>query len=396
MAKVLVVGSTGSLGKRALEKLKVDFEVIDLDLVGTSAGYQLDPDTLTISDWDNWTQDVATVYFLLGIENSNSYILSDTELDELSIIENSFSIFIRGKNSSATPINVVYISTDRVYLGDGFPDSRDTINIDNPGDDPELNSILRYTSLKRTTEINLLLTDNKFLRVIRPFSIVAPEQASDWPLSKYIINASRDFDLESFGGGNRGLAFTHVNDLINTVVSDLFSTEITPGSVILNVCRARNYLPEYFLIEKIKNKLESGSIINYGSITDNFKLVQKTPVTEDSELYNTPAITIEQIIEELKYAVDPVQRYQPLVVTSAIYDPNYYLTIAGTAEPLSTIAIQLGSGISLSTDTDASGFWSATTPDPHEYPDELEIYVFATTSEKAQYDTVLYVVPAST
>lgn len=410
--RVLVTGAGGPIGKRVIQTfmdnissdlefiLAVDSELTQPWFIPDDKKIWVSKDLNTIDDdwWETTvnSNQIDKIIYLESSENYNMYNLDNTSMDILNDSDNGFVSYLKSIVilPESSKVQVIYMSTDRVYSKDEYPDEMDEIilpvfNADQSNNTYQSN---RYALIKLGYELEMQVLDTISLRIIRPFSIVSSEQGTDFPLSYIVLSAIRETDLYTYLNGDRGLTFTYSSDLANFLTKDIFDESLssTLSSNIINFSRTRNYLPEEYLIEKIKNKISSNSIINYGTDVDNFEFVQRTPRTENSDIFYNPQVTIESIIEELLHDVDPVDKYAPVEITSSTYDINKILTITGTSEPFATISIQLGSGDTLVADADLNGYWVTTSEEAIDYNEIMDGHAYGTTPEKVQYSTVAF------
>jgi hypothetical protein len=109
-----------------------------------------------------------------------------------------------------------------------------------------------------------------------------------------------------------------------------------------------------------------------------------------------PVITIEQIIEEISYEINPVNLYAPLQILDVGYETTGQIKIIGKMEPLGTVTIQIGSGETLNTTADSNGEWTVITEEPNIYEMVLNGVAFAISPDGIQYDTESFVIPPNT
>jgi len=405
--RILVTGAGGIVGlrvaKQIIENLGNDTEfllAVDRDDKSPWFGNENDREWLSanldeVNDswWKTIVQnyEINTIYYLETIENINQHEPSDETLERFGASDLKFINYLKSVGS-IDELKVVYLSTDKMYAGDEFPNELNPMVIIQPEGNPEsFTPLLNYATQKISSELSLLDIPNISLRIIRPFSIVSYEQSSDWPLTKTIIDAITGGDLKIYKDGRRGLAFTHVNDLATFINMDLFSTI----SRIINFCAVQNYLPEEFLIQKIKDKTQSSSSVIF--TTDiTFPYIMKTPQIRNMAKIYRPVVPIEMILEEIINAInpDPLDVYQPLEVTGVEYVTNNILQISGTSEPLSTVSIALGTGEHLVSNVLENGSWSVQTEDGIYYEEPTTGVAYAS-KDGNQYMTVIFDIPAA-
>lgn len=117
---------------------------------------------------------------------------------------------------------LISISTSEVYGRDpkGKPQT-ETLSLEVPA---KFTARLEYTIGKLMTEISLtnLATIEPRLRVnsIRPFNIVGPYQTGEggFVLPRFVEAALQNKPITVFGDGSQTRAFTHVSDLVNSLI----------------------------------------------------------------------------------------------------------------------------------------------------------------------------------
>ena len=412
--RIMITGASGLLGSEIVkkvidERLGQDVEfMLAQDRIGTSHIFnddsnkewlEADLDEVDSDWWENTVlnYNIDTIVYIESILNDGIYIPSGQDIMRYQSSDLNFiQFFIDNQN-----INIMYLSTDMLYLGDKFPNELNNIILEQPeGDDiidPNKNYLLRYSSMKLESEFTLTSLDSEGLRILRPISIVSPNQDLTFPLISDINKAWRNEDLEVFNDGKRGLTFTHIKDLAKFILSkNLFDPEIyqTLTSRIINVCRYQNYLPEDLLIEKIKLKTESESSILYGSLNDNYPYFIRTPQVRNMVRIDIPSLPIEYIIEDIYNAINPIDKYQPIVLEELEFLPGLYLHLAGTVEPLSNISILISTGDTLSTSADENGNWEIISEKAQEYTEPSSGNIYATI-EGIQFDTLPFIIPAA-
>ena len=415
MERILLTGGSGPIGKRLIDNI--------MDLMGDTVEYLLVVEEEDIQPafgnsaekfwvrknlWETdpeWWDDLLEehqfnkVIYIETIENKNIYIPTPEELLKFRDSDSGFLEFLNTLSYiGPAPFQVLYLSTDKMYKDDEFPNELNPIMMYQPeGNEEGPDNLYNYASQKVNTELGLTSLTDLSLRIIRPFSIVSPEQKGLWPLTKIVAQAISNVEMHSYADGATGLAFTHVDDLVTFLLHpNLFSEEIILKSRIINFCRVWNYLPEQYLLEKVKAKTESDSDIIINSDINEFKYVQKTPQIRQMVKIFKPVIPIEKIIEDVHFQLDPTNDYVELEVSSTHRDSADQIYVSGIAEPLAGISVFLETGEILNTDADEIGSWTVSTEEPNYFQDYQYGTVYATTKEDIQYDTVIFVIPPAT
>ncbi len=415
MKRVLVIGASGVIGNRVSAKLEerlgqdIEF-LLGQDRIGREPSFEDAEDKQWISAnldevSSSWWLDILDlynidcIYYLETTENENMYLPTYEIIQRFRLQDATFIQAIRGRFTipEVESIKILYLSTDKLYQNDAFPNELNPVLIvQADGNAEEASPVISYSSFKTSSETELLSMTNIDIRVIRPFAIAAPENGTDWPLSKIISMALNDEDLDVFLDGLRGLTFTSIHDLADFILHDnLFNSDINLITRIINMCRVRNYLPEEYLINKVISKTESDAIAIMNSDIDNYKYIMNTPQIRNSSLVWEPRVPIEMIIEELKYSLDPVNSYADLEVNLVEYSPDNYLTCGGTSEPYASISLFLGDGSTLDTVALVDGTWTVTSPSPIDYDDPMQGTAYATSTAGIQYMTILFDIPAA-
>ena len=352
-----------------------------------------------------WWHDMQTTYnidyivYLESTENENIYEPTHDYIQRLESSDGNFVKYLRNSVSYPIPVGdeqlkISFISTDKIYTNDEFPHELNPMLIEQPEGNPIENTPFAiYTAQKIQTELALTGVPDISLRIIRAISIVCGEQGNDFPLTKLIFDAVQDNALNVLGDGLRGMNFTEVMDLaVFLGHPNLFDpdVELKLISRIINFSRFLNYTPERYLVDKIKNKIESDSNLILNSTIDNFPYVCKTPQVENMQLIYSALIPIEIIIENIRDGINPVSTYDPLVINNVAYLDDGVLVINGTSEPISIVAVSLDVGLMLSVETSPDGTWAVKTQSPIIYSDVIQGIAHATTSEATQYQTVMF------
>jgi len=414
--RIMVTGAGGIIGLRVARQIieerlgeDVDFLVAVADSNDTQwftsdlekEWIKKDLEDADVNWWNSIIQQfhIDTIYYIETNENKNRFTPDYNLLEKF---RNSDSIFLQYLRTlyfapEEDKLNVMYLSTDKLYFTDKFPNELNNIIIQQPeGNELDNDLVFEYAALKTQTELSLLNIEAITLRIIRPFSIVSPEQTPPWSLPKIILDAYTGADLKILNDGKRGITFTHSNDLASFINNDkLFDKDTSTDLIsrIINFCRTQNYLPEEFIIRKIKEKTNSSSKIIFQEEEDSFPYMMHTPQIRNMAKIGLPIIPIEMILEEFIDNLEP-HNLEPVVVTGVNYIQDNKLQISGTAEPLSGIAIALGTGEHLTTDTLSDGSWAVQTDDGIFYEEETIGIIYATNDGK-QYDTITFKVPAA-
>jgi len=415
---VLITGADGIFGFKMIQqiiekRLGQDIDkIICIGRVGSNAFFIPDGEKKWIEanldevDLDWWkdlqeAENIDTFMYLESSENSNRYIPDNILIEQFKASDSTFIEFLKWYPiGTETPLlNVMYLSTDKLYFEDKFPNTDNNLLVPIPIESDTLDDymIKTYATNKINTEIALMGLTSILLRIIRPFSIVWDEQNAQWPLSRLILEAMSGVDLDIYQKGDKGLVFTHADDLIDFILSvRLFDNNVSvdiesiQNIAILNFCRVWNYLPEEYLVEKIHTKTKSESGINRYTDVNNFPYVIKTPQIRKMIKVGIPRIPIELIIEGIQKDMDPTDEYKPLLVTFTGYIGNNILIVTGTSEPLSSIIVQTDDGSSYVTISDQDGNWNIESEEPVIYEDVMTGITYATSKEGIQYDTFLF------
>lgn len=417
--RILLTGAGGAIGNRLLQKILPMIEnsdveyLIAIDREGVEPLFEDDSskkwinfnlDEATIDDWNSWVIDenISRVYYIESLENLNLFIPIDDTNERLIQSDDRFLNFLNSiyTNDQSIELEVVYLSTDKLYKNDEFPQEFHDIKIKQPIEETteEDDLLMVYTNNKISSEMRLLTLRHIESRIIRPFAIVSTENDTDYPLTSTILKAMFDIDLEIYQDGQQGLAFTHVLDLVNFLMEpklfDPMIKQLLSGPII-NFSRVWNYLSEYLLINKIRNKVDSKSIIVPNSDIQVFKDIMRTPQIRNMSRIYIPSITIEEIIEEIAYARTPQNTYEPLVIEQVYYTNGPILHINGTGEPEASIVVYLGTGEMLTTNVLENGVWEVVTEEPYVTEGGFEAEVRITSKEGIQYQTERVLIPSS-
>jgi len=424
--RILITGANGILGNPITKKIielidnNLDIEfLVAQDGLDSNPGFSDDSSKVWINQnlddvSDTWwasiqgQYNINTILYIESIDNDGLYVPTSNDINRYQLSDKKFIKYLDEINQGSIPnlgLNVIYISTDRLYDGDEFPNELNPILIQQPEGNlysKDMHS-LEYASFKVQSEIALLKNadnPNFSLRIIRPFSIVSPRQDTSFPLTSIIDDAFWGQDLNIYLDGLRGIVFTSVDDLRDFMLSDLFndtlSNELT--SRIINFCRYKNYLPEQKLVEKIKDKLESDSNIINESDIDTIEYMMKTPQIRNMVKFYEPQIPIEFIIEEIYTKVNPIDTYQKLIITNISFITDavgIHLVLNGTVEPLSNISILISTGNTLVTTADENGDWFIQDPEVQYYTEPMTGIAYATQPNGIQFDTVYFDIPAA-
>jgi nucleoside-diphosphate-sugar epimerase len=420
---IMIVGAGGIIGKPLTEYflsvlgVEVDY-LIAVDREGVTPVFtpssnaewiEKNLEEATGNWWaDNVTaKEVDRIYYLECFENKNIYSPYWEDVDTLILTDFYFLKFLHERDTTSKELTLAYISTDKIYYGDEFPDERSDIKLQsyltdqrvlNPYDDPNRRPYYSYAAFKAHSEISLQIfneLDNLRLLIIRPFSLVHQKCGDDHPIVNYVQKAIDDNTFHLFEEGRQGVAFTHVNDLVRFLRNGyLFNPQYTSKleSPIINFCRAWNYLSVRQLTEKIINKTESSSTILDDNPLNDFAEVMKTPQIRNMVAIYRPIIPIETILEEIIYEQDPTNHYMPLVANDPVITGDN-VTMAGTVHPLSVVVVDFGNGDTWTIDSTDQGDWSMmqVTAWSYMYP----IIIKATTQDRIQYATVVIEDPNS-
>ena len=284
------------------------------------------------------------------------------------------------------------MSTDKIYYHDTFPTETADIVLHTATFSPMACDEIRpyfynYSVQKAMTEIKLQQFNNIHLRIIRPFGLINFQRNDNCPLFDTVSRALDNQPIFIYKDGRQGVAYTHLNDLIAFLVHpDLFNPEKELTSAVINFCRTQNYVNVKQLVEKIKNKTDSVSLINYNGGFNQFDCIMQTPQVRNMNTIYQPIIPIEMILEEIIFVMDPLLGVQPLIVTESVLT-GVHLTLTGTADPNGSVLVYLGTGEATTIDVDASGNWTT-------YIEVLASYIYpmglyALTEDNRQYMSLI-------
>jgi nucleoside-diphosphate-sugar epimerase len=411
--RALVTGAGGFIGAPFIKKLQANDDVeyivaVDRKDVTPTQGIVDDPDALWISEnldevtsaWWEFTiatYKIDTIFYLESLENDNSYVCTHEMNCKYQISDFNFVKYLETRPlvESADDLKLAYISTDKIYYEDDFPNEVHSITLnseENPTATDKRKYFYRYVAAKALTEICLQHAAKIDLRIIRPFSITGPGRDPRDPLAQYVDLALKDQDIQLYNQGRQGVAFTHVNDLATFLDhKNLFDADIKQSltSNVINFCRVQNYLTVQQVAAKIINKVDSKSKITQDNTENIFEEVIDTPQIRNMFRIYAPTTTIEIIMDEMIYDQNPVNFYAPLKVTSVTFNSsNGTIIVTGTVEPESAVVLFFGNGESTSIEADTSGNFVSnyTFQFAHDvYPLEIK----ATTKDNIQYASVV-------
>ncbi len=395
--RVILTGTTGYVGAEALTALQTRS---DIDFI-------LEVDVTTITTSDQWgalikSNNIDTIYYIESIENDNICVPTDIDINRYQQQDFLFVEFLQKRDINVEPeLNVMYLSTDRVYYDDSFPNELHSLTIQTQVSDSQPVPFVRedrqyfysYAATKAMSEIKIHAIYGVNLKIIRPFAITGPGRHYDCPVVELVRKAMNNEDIELFEDGSRGVAFTHVTDLGELIADDsMFNEEVAKSltSGVINTCRVQNYLSVYQLALKIVNKTESSSVITLDSGLDKFSEIMSTPQIRNMVRIYEPSITIEMILDDIIYYLDPTNKFQPLVVSSTVV-ANQEVNIVGTVEPQSAMTIFFGNGERTNVDVDTTGVFDINYT--FEYPVDVYPIEIRVTKDNVQYDTVVVSAP---
>jgi len=420
--RVLIVSADGLIGIRLLDIFKNALNgqhvsnrvsIEDIEFIGgvgkrskpgtenylhssnTTEWFTNDISEMSPNDWESIIGNYAItrIYYLNSCENNNEYQPTDKSI--LKQADDSFIEYLESIESSELQqkLEVVYISTDKLYYLDKFP--KETNQITLPSTSDVSLKYLDYIQHKLFSENRLKLIQGIDLKIIRGVNLVSIENGEDYPLTSLIKKAHTNKNIDIFGGGDRGLCFTSIDDLALFLSSDRLFDEtirLTSGTNIINFSRVNNYLSEYLLISKVTSVLHSSSGLLPRSTTNNFKECISTPQIRDMSKMYLPGINIEKIIEDIATELNSSSDYQELITRRTQVEPNGYLLFEGSAEPEGSIIIILETGEMITTDVAGDGFWSVRTEEPHTYTEKSTAEIRALVDGK-NYSSVTIEVP---
>jgi len=414
--RALVTGAGGWIGSKLVEEIRNNQEIdieffIAVDRVGVPPAFIDGPYERWIEanldevDWEWWTNiindyGVDTIYYLESFENDNLCVPDEPSLLYLNRYQLSDFHFLDFLGRYMTPteddiLNVVYLSTDKVYTSHKFPTENEDLIVKVHSLDAEVcidtqKNFYAYSVQKILTETKLKLVNTINLRIIRPFGLIDKDRNENCPLIAMILDALDDHTLFLHNNGDQGIAFTHLHDFILFLThKNLFDKKIQDklSSKVINFCNVANYLTVYQLADKIINKTESLSIIKNYSGYNAFECLMATPQIRNVNMIHKPAITIEEILEEIIFKYNPLTDIEPLILND-LYIIDSTVTLSGTADPNGVVFIIYGNGDTAATEVAADGTWTMSretwVEDEHLYP----IGIFASTDTGIQYQSL--------
>jgi nucleoside-diphosphate-sugar epimerase len=410
--RAIVTGAAGWIGEKFQEYLRANPD-IDLEFLIAIDGADEPPgfgnsipeyQWLTVDldgvNWEWWLNlvegnNIDTVFFIETYENDN--LCEPGEPDyahnrRYQLVDLHFVDYLNHRMTTEPEdyLKVMYLSTDKVFLNDPFPNETHELKFQ-PVHDPveglmeDKGYFYSYAAIKLNTELNLLQNPSIEVRIIRPFALTDKDRNHNCPVFKMVNDILIRRDVELFEDGSYGVAITHLDDLIEFMASPklfdpLVKEKLT--SRIINFSRVWNYLTVTQMAKKISNKMNIPANLVYDSGFNSFASVMQTPQIRNMMQIMKPRKTIEMILEEIIYELNPVNHYAPFVVDEpVISDPQ--IMLSGTVEPVSSIAVFFGNGDSFIIDADGSGNWSGTKETFTSFLYPIELY--ATTIDGIQY-----------
>jgi len=414
--RVLITGAGGYVGSPTLTKLLANPEIeyiVAIDRVEVS------PPTIAVDQWISidldkvdsawWSSivelnNIDTIYYLDTYENSNLAVLTDIQINQYQQSDFFFVEFLQNRVilDNIDIINILYLSTDKVYYDDEFPNELHTLTIQTTVDFSEPSTFPRedrqyfysYAAAKATTEIKLHAVSNVNLRIIRPFAVTGPGRHKDCPLINQVQLAIDNIDMDLFDEGLQGVAFTHVTDLVNLIVSNsLFDEDVlkTLTSKVINASRVQNYVNVRQLTDKILNKTESSSTIGLASGLNTFSEIMFTPQIRNQVRIEEPQITIEMILDEIIDSLGYSNAYEPLMVQPPVLIVDE-IELIGTAEPESVLTFFFGNGEKANIDVDINGNYNY----KYKFKYAIDVYpieVRASSRNYVQYSSAIITEP---
>lgn len=209
---------------------------------------------------------------------------------------------------------LISVSTSEVYGRDpeGKPQSEQSpLEVPSPAN---FSPRLEYTIGKLQTELSLInLATVEPLRVnfIRPFNIVGPFQTAEggFVLPRFVEAALEGNPLTVFGDGTQIRAFTHVSDLVESLIS-IMQSDV--NRKVYNVGTPQNTVTIMELAERVIALLGSESPVElvdpqniFGKLYTNAPSKIPDVSLIERELGWTPEWTLDQIIEDYaRYVVE--------------------------------------------------------------------------------------------
>jgi nucleoside-diphosphate-sugar epimerase len=415
--RVLVIAAAGCIGSRLIQKF-INMPVDNIEYMVAIDNPDISPlfndtpyrkwlkkelELMSPEDWRDIIQNynITRIYYVDSRENSNEFIPTSTSNLRYKKTNNSFLEYISTLYiSGITPLELVYISSDELYRNDAFPDENHPI-VFNPvtvETTQDIKLLEEYALIKFEAEIKLNSIENLNLRIIRPFGIVAPENGDDFPFCYTINKVIRNQDLDIFMEGSQGLTFTHINDLTETITSSRLFDPTIGGeltSTIINFARVQNYISQYLLLDKMRKKMESSSVLIPSTYNNYFKDIMKPPQIRNLFKIHIPKITLDEIIEEFIVVREPSITHDPLIVEHVGYINGPRLKISGLAEPGSSIVVYLDTGETLNADVEGNGTWSVKTDETYVVDEDLQAEVRNISLDGVHFDTEIINIPSS-
>ncbi len=417
--RILITGAGGYVSSGVLTQLlnELNVEESEVDYIMATDREGVPPNDDVVADpnaewisadldkvgsvwWDEviTTNQIDLIYYMESVENINLCDTSNIVNNMLQISDFYFINFLENRVIiETTPdIKVVYISTDKIYYGDDFPNETHDIVLKSGDSSLERSQVYfySYVALKALAEVRLKSIPKIDLRIIRPFGITGPGRNESCPISVNINLALTNSEIQMYGDGSQGVAFTHINDLVTLLVHpNLFNPDIKANlnTNVINFCRVQNYLSVLQLNNKIINKTESNSNLTKDNEYNIFNKVQDTPQIRNMVRIYQPQIPIDLVLEDMIYELDPINSYVDLVVDSVTLDETTgSINIIGAAEPLSGITFWFGNGEVYNNEVKVDGTFDITYT--FEYAiDVYPIEIRVTTKDLIQYATEIII-----
>ncbi len=409
--RVLITGAAGFVGSPTLTKLlnRDDVEyVVAIDPSSAPIDYTGDIwITTNLNEvnniwWDTMvtTYNIDTILYLESIENSNICVPNNYETGVFQQADFFFVNFLQNRSVNNTILDVMYLSTDKVYYDDSFPNEIHAVTIQTEFDTPLPATFLpedrqyfySYAATKATTESRLKAALNINLRIIRPFAVTGPGRHHRCPLINQVQRAIDGQEILLYEAGSQGVAFSHVDDLASLINSmNLFDPGVreTLTTDIINSCRVQNYVSVAQLTDKIMNKTGSTSNIIQSSQLNTFSEVMQTPQIRNLVRVEIPQIPIEILLDEVITSLGYAVVYAPLVIDiNAIVVDTTSIQFSGTAEPGGAMTTYFGNGENINNNIDNSGNFNIDYT--FEYPiDIYPIEIKVTSEDNVQYASMI-------